>query len=299
MISTSRTSENGTITIDLDKCNGCGICVTVCKDFSLVIENKKVKLSDTPLFGCIACSQCVTVCNKDAIMVTGRTISETDYQAIKPNDLNYESFHNLLLNRRSVRDYKNELVPKDLIERIIQTASTAPMGIPPSDVGVWVLEGKEKVRQFSFDFISVVEKMQFMVSPYVMPFMKPFMSRENYTAMKEFVRPLVQAFVSGKKENKNHVLYDAPVVMMFYGKMSDPADPYIAATYAMLAAEAQGLGSCMIGSVGPFLQHAGKAFKKKYGLPEKFNGSLFLTIGYPRYKYNKTVKRTFASVDYH
>lgn len=296
-ISTSRTSENATITIDNEKCNGCGICVNVCKDFSLVLDGKKVKLSDTALFGCIGCGHCVAVCAREAITVTGRTLTETDYQPLQHSQLHYDSLYKMVLNRRSIRDFHDQPVPQEIVDKIIQFASTAPMGIPPSDVGVLVIEGKEKVKQFAFDFVDLLSGMQFMVSPYVMPLMRPFMKRDDYKMMGEFVRPLVNIFVKGRKEGKDYVLYEAPLVMMFYGKLSDPADPYIAATYATLAAESMGIGSCMIGSIGPFLKHTGKAFKKKYNLPENLRDSLFVIMGYPKYKFRKTIKRSFASVD--
>lgn len=297
-ISTSRTGENATITIDSGKCNGCGICVNVCKDFSLVLDGKKVKVSDTSLFGCIGCGHCVAVCAKDAITVTGRTLIESDYQPLQHSQLHYDALYKMALNRRSIRDFHDHRVPEEIIDKILQFASTAPMGIPPSDVGVLVIEGKEKVKQFSFDFVDLLSKMQFMVSPYIMPLMRPFMKKEDYKAMVEFVRPLVNIFVKSKKEGKDFVLYEAPLVMMFYGKMSDPADPIIAATYATLAAESMGIGSCMIGSIGPFIKHTGKAFKKKYNLPENLRDSIFVVMGYPKYKFRKTIRRTFASVDY-
>ena len=43
--------------------------------------------------------------------------------------------------------------------------------------------------------------------------------------------------------------YHAPAAFLFhYGPMSGQADCHIAATYAMLAAESLGLGSCMLGT---------------------------------------------------
>ncbi len=58
------------------------------------------------------------------------------------------------------------------------------------------------------------------------------------------------------KHGINYVTYDAPATIYFYGSpYCDYADPIIAATYAMLAAESLGLGTCMIGGIHPFLQN--------------------------------------------
>ncbi len=295
MISTSRTSENGTIAIDHEKCNGCGICVNVCKSFCMELDDKKLILTGDTKFGCIGCGQCVAVCPRDAIMVTGRTLSIEDYAPLKHVQLQPESLYHLMLNRRSIRDFHKQPVPDELIERILQAASTAPMGIPPSDVGVLIIKGHDKVREFSFDFIEILTRMQKMLKPLPRALMTLTMSKEDKRAMREFVKPLIDFIVMSRKKDKDYLLYDAPLALMFYCKqMADPADPVIASTYAMLAAESLGLGSCMIGTIGPFIKQTGKEFKAKYGLPAKMKDSLVLLIGYPKYKFRKSIRRTFA-----
>ena len=300
-VATSRTgTENARISIDDDKCTVCGLCVKVCKDFSLCIEDKKLIISPTPLFGCMGCGHCVAVCPHDAIHVEGRTLSDRDYsdmhQARQP--VAYENLYTLLLNRRSIRDFKDRPVEQGLIDKILALSSTAPMGLPPSDVGVLVLNGKEKVREFSFGFVDLLSRMKWMFSPAALAMMRPFMSREDNLMFKSFIVPMVDFFDQSKQRGENYVLYDAPLAIMFYGHMSDPADPYIAATYATLAAESLGLGACMIGSVGPFLKHTGKDFKQKYGLPAKMRDSILVIFGYPQMKFKKTIRRTFAKVEY-
>ena len=79
-IPTSRTNDAAKILIQADKCNGCGKCVEVCKDFSLVVIDKKVQLSDTSIFGCIGCGHCMMVCPNEAIKIDGRTISFNDLE---------------------------------------------------------------------------------------------------------------------------------------------------------------------------------------------------------------------------
>ncbi|MBP1663624.1 MAG: nitroreductase [Bacteroidetes bacterium] len=86
--------------------------------------------------------------------------------------------------------------------------------------------------------------------------------------------------------------------MYFYGSpYCDPADPIIAATYVMIAAESLGLGTCMIGSVHPLIQYGKKAEKlrKKYQIKYKSREGLFVIFGYPAVHYNRGIMRTFAS----
>lgn len=299
-IPTSRTNETAALTIDQSKCNLCGACVEVCKDFSLFIEGDKLLVSNKPLFGCMACGQCAAVCPTGAIIVDGRTLSPHDFinQPIKQVRAKYDSLLNLLVSRRSIRDFKDKEVPEELIQKILDAAVTAPMGLPPSDVGVLIFSGKEKVRAFSFDFIDELKKMKKYFSPFMAALMKPFLKKADYELTKGFIAPLIDFFEKSRSSQKNYLLYDAPLAVYFYNSgYADPADPYIASTYAMLAAHSLGLGCCMIGSIAPFLKHM-KALKKKYNIPRDSKEGLFLIFGYPKYKYRKAIKRSFAKVDY-
>lgn len=299
-IPTSRTDRNAEIVIDQNKCNLCGICTDICKDFSLKIENNKLVVSPEPLFGCFACGQCAAVCPTGAIVVEGRTMSAEDFikQPHKSERAGYNELYNLLVSRRSIRDYKDKPVEQQFIDKILNAASTAPMGIPPSDTGVLVFRDKETVRRFSFDFIDELKKMKKFFSPFVLAILKPFLKKADYELSKSFLIPLIKFFEKGKADGNNYLLYDAPLVMYFYNKgYADPADPFIAATYAMITAHSLGLGCCMIGSIVPFLKSM-KKLKSKYKIPKGSKDGIFLVFGYPEYKFQKAVKRTFAEINY-
>ncbi len=126
-IPTSRTDKNAEIIIDRNKCNLCGICVDICKDFSLKIENNKLVVSREPLFGCFGCGQCAAVCPSGAIVVEGRTLSAEDFikQPHRSSRAGYNELYNLLVSRRSIRDFKNKPVEQELIDKILNAASTA------------------------------------------------------------------------------------------------------------------------------------------------------------------------------
>lgn len=297
-IITSRTNSEGIITINTERCTGCGLCVMVCKDFSLKIKDGKVVRNNENLFGCIACGQCAAVCPNDAIMVEGRTLKKEDFVNIPEMDKksNFEELYSLMKARRSIRDFKDKEVEKELIEKILQASVSAPMGIPPSSVEVLVLNGKEKVREFSFDFVDSMKKYTKIITPFTIKLFRPFMKKLDYDMYKTFIIPMINFFIKTKEKNENYLLYDAPLAMYFYGAATDPADPYIAATYAMLAAESLGLGSCMIGSINPFLKYGEKNIKAKYQINSQVKEGIFVIFGHPKFKYSKAINRTFERV---
>lgn len=296
---TNRTSENATIKIDYSKCNHCGLCVNVCKDLTLIIRDEKVIINSRPLFGCIGCGQCVAICPIDAISLNGRTLTMADFIQLPPKEqrADYQSLYPLLFSRRSVRDFKEKEIPEDFVNEILKCSSTAPMGIPPSDVEVLIINGKDKVKKFSVDIIDYFAKVRILFNKHSLWLMRPFMKKSDYEVFKTFLIPMIDFFVKKKELGEDWLLYGAPLAMYFYNSSySDSADAYIAATYAMLAGESIGLGSCMIGSISPFLEHSGKKIKAKYGINKNSKQGIFIIFGYPKYKYQKAIKRTFGKV---
>lgn len=299
-IITSRTRENGHITFLYDRCNSCGLCVKICKDFSLKMENNKPVVSETPVFGCIACGHCMSICPEQAIEISGREMTANDRIDLSgmKNKAGYDQLKNLMVGRRSIRDFKDLEITEDLIEKIIDAAVTAPMGLPPSDVHIVVFKGKEKVREFSFDVLDYFGKISWLFSDSLLWIWRMY-GKETYELMKSFAKPMVRFFAESNSKQENYLLYDAPLVMYFAASpYSDPADPYIPATYAMLAAESLGLGSCMIGCIHPMIQYGAKKLKKKWNLPAKSPAGLFVIFGHPKYKFKSGIRRSFADVTY-
>lgn len=301
-IPTSRTKEKAEIEINEDKCTGCGLCVSVCKDYSLKVENHKVKATDNPFFGCIGCGHCMAICPSDAIKISGRTLSPEDLFDLpdKEKAAKYEQLFFLLQRRRSIREFQDKPVENEMITKILEAASTAPMGLPPSDVNVLIFDTKDKVRNFAKDFCLYLEGMRWFVSDWFLFLMRPFWGKSNDELFKGFVKPLFGIYTDNMKKGINLVNYDAPLAMYFYGSpYSDPADPIIAATYAMVAAETLGLGTCMLGGVHPLIQNGKRAkeFRKAQGIKYASREGLFVVFGHPEVKYKKGIRRTFASVE--
>lgn len=300
-IPTTRTKENALISINKEACSGCGLCVTVCKSFCLSIEDKTAVTRSDSLFGCMGCGHCMAVCLTGAIIVTGREISSQDLFELPEKDAmtGFESLLALLQQRRSVREFKNRDVEPATVEKILTAARTSPMGLPPSDVNVLILSGREKTRAFAQDFSEYLKSIRYMSSDFFIALMRPFWGKENNELFKGFIKPLFKAYIDETDKGNNHINYDAPLLMYFYGSpYCDPADPVVAATYAMIAGESLGLGTCMLGGVHPFIQNGRKAkrFRERHGIKYKSREGLFVAFGYPSVKFSKGIKRTFASV---
>lgn len=301
-IPTSRTKTAAVVALNHDVCTGCGLCVSVCKNFGLQLENGKAKLADSTLLGCIGCGHCMAICPTGAVEVRGRMLTPEDIFSVSTqNAATYEQLFAMLQQRRSIREFLDAPVKTHLIEKILDAAQTAPMGVPPSDVNVLVLNGREKGRSFVQDFCECVRSSRWMTSSLFLAVMRPFWGKKNDELFRNFIKPMLAAFTSSLNEGADIITYDAPLIMYFYGSpYADPADPVIAATYAILSAESLGLGACMIGSIHPLIQYGRKArqFRQKYGIKYTSKEGMCVVFGYPAVVYSKGIKRTFASITY-
>lgn len=208
----------------------------------------------------------------------------------------YVQLSALLLKRRSVLNFQHRPVPAELLEQVLAAVSTAPMGIPPSDVEVLVLENKAAVQRFTADVIAYLQKTRWLFSDLTLRLTHPFMSAENASMYRDFLAVAIRGILEKHAHGEDWLTYDAPYALYFYtSPFADPADPIIAATYAMLAAESLGLGSCMLGMI-PYCFQYSRSLREKYEVPHKSQGGLMQVLGFPSVTYCRGIKRRLGDV---
>lgn len=290
-------SQSAAPAIDRKTCTNCGACARTCPSESLVLKEGRVEVVPGTFMGCVGCGQCMAVCPQGSVTVSGRRIQTSDLVDLPPRAqwATPEQLDGLLLARRSIRRFGEQEVDRATIEQILAMTSTAPMGIPPSDVGILVFHGRPKVQAFTAEMIASFRRMLPKLG-WTLKLGRFFMNRANYTAMQDFVVPLLELLVERWDQGQDVLFYDAPVVLLFHhGPMSDPADAHIAATYAMLAAESLGLGSCMIGSSAGL--NYDKPLAAKLGIPAGNKAGLALILGHPATApFRRSLRRQLASV---
>ncbi|MBN2579708.1 MAG: nitroreductase family protein [Pirellulales bacterium] len=283
--------------VDSDLCTGCGQCVAICPDQIYTLENRKARPGQGVFLGCIACGHCVAVCPVGAIAVTGRGMTADDRRPLPDpaSRATAESLENLLLARRSIRKYQDREVEREKLDRILAAAAAAPMGIPPSDVHVLVFSNRQQVRAFTAASMEAFRRMNRMLGSWIFKLLSLRTSKAEKEIMRDFIAPLMRALVEYYDAGEDIYTYNAPAALLFHhGPHGDKSEIAIAATYAMLAAESLGLGSCMIGSSEAFNHDS--MLKQHYGIPKEHKVGMALLIGYPAVKFHHALHRRLGSV---
>ncbi len=291
--------EWGHPSIDEARCTGCGSCAGICSSWSITMKDGKPVIGSAGILGCLACGHCVAVCPSGAVRITGRGMTGEDLLPLPPRSAraSADSLEGLLRARRSTRRFEDRPVERETIDRLLDMGSTAPMGFPPTPVGVVVINGKERVRELAIDLTAAFRKWLFLGTPAGSLMLRLMMDKTSAEMMRDLVLPVARKIIEEREEGRDLLFYDAPCVILFHYPMKDTIDPAIACSFTTIAAEALGLGSCMIGTVAPALQ-GDKKLKSKWGIPARSHPSLAMILGYPSVKFLNGVRRRFASVEH-
>lgn len=292
---------SGVPVIDRDSCIRCGDCAAVCPTGVLTLDaaTNEVRIDPTASFGCIACAHCMMACTAGAIRVNGRGLSPSDLAPLPPREARAtpEQLEALMRARRSVRKFQDKPVPAELLDRIVAAAATAPLGIPPAEVGIVVLPNRERVAALAQDAAKGYAGMlRYLDRPWLLALLRPFISRKLFLQLRSFLLPLGREIVAADKRGTDLALYGAPAALVFHvSPWADAGAAAIVATYAMLAAESLGLGTCMIGCVPPVLSMNPK-LAAAYDIPAGHKPKLVLILGYSATEYAHAVRRPLHSV---
>jgi len=291
--------ENSKITVDVDNCTKCKACVNECPRSLYYFESDQLSFADEFEELCIECSHCVAVCPVNIIQL--KTVSITDVKEIKEQEkkADFTSISNLIKTRRSIRQFKEKAVPKELIQKILDIARYAPTGHNEENVHYTVFQDREILKQFSDEITKQITNLCNMYTdPKGRESLKSTLPNTIFEKLEENVLNFKKHLEEIKK-GRDVWRRNAELIIIHSPKtaMTPVENCSLAAGHIMLAAESLGLGTCSLGYATAFINQF-KTVSKIVKLPRDHKVAYTLAIGYPNVKYFRIPARKTLKADW-
>jgi nitroreductase len=178
----------------------------------------------------------------------------------------------VIRKRRSIRAFNPEQIKDEELKEIIDAAIYAPSATNKQPWHFTVIQNKDIIDDLNKSF-------------------------------KELAKDAESDYVRRVGINENfHVFYNAPTVILVSGDENNhyaAVDCAAAMENMLLAAEAQGIGSCWIGFIAYLLNHEeGKEYLKKLGIPEGYRQLHAVALGYKKINRSIAPARKENTVNY-
>lgn len=284
--------------INRDACTDCGLCVEICPSTVYRWVGPRVEVDADRERLCGWCGQCMSICPTEAVIVEG--FAYADFPAISERRADYQGLRELMRARRTCRRFNDDPISQEVLEKVLEAARTAPMGMPPSDVEVVVINGREKVQELVPEVARQMDELAKMLKSWIgRLIVRRMVGRDMFPELvKFFWQYAVPAAEQYRATGTDTFAWKCHALLLFHADrrgLCPQVDCDIACTYAMLAAEALGLGTGWNGMLQGAVDEA-KEWKQRLGIPERNKVYAALTLGYPAHKWVRGAPWRFKSV---
>ena len=290
------------IVIDSSVCKKCNLCVEICPN-RILAKNEKGEIIALPdrTFLCFECGQCMAACSTKAIKAGSLTYEKDLFAVVQPENAS-DIFDKIIQSRRSVRNFKDKPVPKEILEKIVQAISFSPPAFPPIKFSLIVVNDKELMQKALPIMVAMYDNMvKMMKKKMVRYFIKKEVGKKRFLLMDNHLVPILESDIPlMKNSNEDTLMRHAPSMILFLADKEGEdiiADIYIATTIGTLATHAYGLGSTITDIIPPAIQRD-LELRKMFRIPDGKDVVASLIIGYPKYKYLRGIKRKIKSVEW-
>jgi len=286
--------------VNLETCKKCGLCAEVCPNQIMEwAPAKEVRFRQDRISLCIQCGHCMAVCPTQSIKAGGLSY-EKDFFDLPLGGLGECDFFNFISSRRSVRNFQDKPVPKEMLQRILQGVTLAPMGFPPHKVEVTVVQNRAIIKKALPHLMKLYGDLnKWMKNPLARFLMKRKMTPEAFNTIQNHVMPAMKKGLPEMKEKGRDIFTrGAPALILFHaprGSENHTEDSHIAVTYGLLAAHALGLGASAIGLIPPAVERS-QELRKLFQIPGGNEVLASMIVGYPKVPFKRGIRRGLPKV---
>lgn len=260
-------------TVDAGKCIRCDACVKDCPVHIIERSDSVPAIPPASEESCLRCQHCLAVCPSGAISICGLN-PENSLPLADGAFPSYEQMKRYVRGRRSVRRFRAENVPAELIGKLLADTAHAPTGCNDCDLTFSVIDDRKDIERLLERLVSAIEQE---TGPTVTEFFKE--------AAADYRRDGTDRFFRGSP----HLLVVSPGTWAHCG----PEDAVLTLAYFELLAQSAGVGTTWCGML-KLVADAVPAVRPLLGLePDMYFYAMM--FGLPDVRYARTVQRDAAA----
>lgn len=251
------------------QCPSCGLCYQECRLQADAIRQTSTGVT-IDLDACNRCGHCAAVCPTGNMDHPYSPLQE----AIPPLPTPEQALM-FLRTPRSVRRYKPDLVPKEVLEQLLNAGRFPQTAKNTQGIHYLVVQGREKVQQVHDLYFQIAKDLP-----------------EDFPLRQRIQRPvLVQ-----EEKQFDALFYECPQLIFAISDENHERwrdNMQFSFTFLSLMAPSLGLGTCWCGQVGLLTSHTPfmRQFAQLLDLPTGQRICGCMMVGYPKVKYQRVVER--------
>lgn len=285
------------VTIDGNRCTGCGICLEICPYRAIVLVDGTARYI---LEDCFLCSHCYAVCPENAVSISGlsgtlgfATVAEQS-EVIPPGTTDTAGLIALMRSRRSCRKYQSKGVSIRVLEDLVKIGTTAPSGTNSQGwnfIVVPVRKDVEKLGEMTADYYRKLNKMA--RNALLRGLVKIIGGDSLGRYYRNYYDSVEEALKEWDERGVDRLFHGATAAILVTGSKgaSCPAeDALLASQNILLAAHTMGMGSCLIGFVVEAMRRD-SGLKIRAGVSADEEVYSVIALGYPALQYSRFAQR--------
>lgn len=283
------------VTVDPQRCKRDGLCVRICdKVFAQEGEGSVPVVAHEE--HCNSCGQCLLICPVGAI-----TLKDCPPEKVHPVNRELlpscESLREMIVTRRSIRNFQKKDVEKEVIENIIDGARFAPSAKNTQSTKFIVIQDKTLLHSVAS---ATAEWLGRTAQQLKNPLLRKLYLLRGEKSTEEVKKWISQfEFIAERmRSGSDPILRNAPTLVLFYANQSisfAEANANLAVQNAMLIAESLGLGTFYTGYVVA-ASGRDRTASRLLALPKNHKVYGGLAIGYPEITFSKWIERNPAKI---
>jgi len=284
--------------IDQHLCNGCTLCVTACPADIFTMVGKKARATGR-VDRCIHCDHCAAICptaamnvatvSNDAVALT--TIPTPDPLPDLPSPA---ALVRLMRERRSCRMYREKAVDRAVLEDLVRIGITAPTGTNSQRWTFTILPTRHAMQRFGELAARFFRQLNFVAQlPPARLASRIFSGDKLGQYYRENLERVQEALEDYERTGRDLLFHGAPAGIFIGaapGASTPREDALLAAQNIVLAAQAMGLGTCLIGYAVEALANDPR-IKRDVGIPAEERIYAVIALGHPKAPWKRSAGR--------